>query len=86
LLCIEWSVRTRIGKLYYAGDSKLHIASTHQTFGGLNLMAGILVFSSVNEALRAGFHVYDRTNCGYLVRFRTARGWALAVAHDGSPE
>jgi hypothetical protein len=45
-------------------------------------MAGILVFSSVNEALRAGFEVYDRTENGYLVRSRTVRGWALAVVHD----
>jgi hypothetical protein len=42
-------------------------------------MAGIIVFTSVNEALRAGFEVYDRTSDGYLVRIRTARGWALAV-------
>lgn len=44
-------------------------------------MAGILVFSSVNEALRAGFEVYDRTEYGYLVRSRTASGWVLAVVH-----
>jgi hypothetical protein len=44
-------------------------------------MAGIMVFSSVSEALRAGFQVYDRTSYGYLVRTRTERGWALAVVH-----
>jgi hypothetical protein len=44
-------------------------------------MAGILVFSSVNEALRAGFEIYDRTDSGYLVRCRTARGWALGIVH-----
>jgi hypothetical protein len=49
-------------------------------------MAGILVFSSVNEALRAGFHVYDRTDYGYLVRSRTARGWALAIVDVVSPQ
>jgi hypothetical protein len=42
-------------------------------------MAGIMVFSSVSEALRAGFQVYDRTSGGYLIRTRTVRGWALAV-------
>jgi len=45
-------------------------------------VAGILVFSSVDDALRAGFHVYDRTNRGYLARCRTALGWALAVVHE----
>ena len=47
-------------------------------------MAGILVFQTVTDALRAGFHVYDRTSDGYLVRTRTARGWALAVVHVGN--
>jgi hypothetical protein len=44
-------------------------------------MAGIVVFSSVSEALRAGFQIYDRTSSGYLVRMRTARGWALALVY-----
>lgn len=44
-------------------------------------MAGILVFSSLDEALRAGFEVYDRTDYGYLVRSRTPRGWALALVY-----
>jgi hypothetical protein len=48
-------------------------------------MAGITIFSSVSEALRAGFQIYDRTNSGYLVRTRTARGWALAVVNVVSP-
>jgi Ca2+-binding EF-hand superfamily protein len=48
-------------------------------------MAGIMVFSSVSEALRAGFQVYDRTRDGYLVRTRTARGWALAVVKVADP-
>jgi hypothetical protein len=38
-----------------------------------------LVFSSVAEALRAGFELYDRTEGGYLVRRRTVRGWALGI-------
>jgi hypothetical protein len=49
-------------------------------------MACITIFSSVSEALRAGFQVYDRTSYGYLVRTRTARGWALAVVHVIEPE
>jgi hypothetical protein len=61
----------------YAGDSKSNIASTYRRLK--YEMAGILVFSSVGEALRAGFEVYDRTNTGYLVRCRTARGWALGI-------
>ena len=49
-------------------------------------MAGILVFSSVDEALRAGFEVYERTYYGYLVRSRTTRGWAFAEVHLGVAE
>jgi hypothetical protein len=44
-----------------------------------NPMAGIMVFSSISEALRAGFEVCDRTSRGCLVRTRTSRGWALAI-------
>ncbi len=40
---------------------------------------GILVFRSVREALDAGYHIYGRTDDGYLARLRTERGWALAV-------
>jgi hypothetical protein len=42
-------------------------------------MQGILTFQSLGQALRAGYHVYDRTADGYLVRTRTPRGWALAL-------
>ena len=42
-------------------------------------MAGIVTFTSIQEALRAGFQVYDKTSEGYLVRTRTRAGWALAV-------
>jgi hypothetical protein len=42
-------------------------------------MAGLMVFDSLADALRAGFQIYDRTQDGYLVRTRTAQGWALAV-------
>jgi Ca2+-binding EF-hand superfamily protein len=43
------------------------------------VMAGIVSFTSLPEAIRAGFQVYDRTSDGYLVRTRTSVGWALAV-------
>ncbi|MBV8244574.1 MAG: hypothetical protein JOZ38_01495 [Candidatus Eremiobacteraeota bacterium] len=42
-------------------------------------MAGIVTFGSVDTALRAGYHVYDRTNDGILVRKETPFGFALAV-------
>ncbi|MGH7736601.1 MAG: hypothetical protein ACREMP_01835 [Candidatus Tyrphobacter sp.] len=42
-------------------------------------MAGIMVFKSLAEALRAGYQVYDRTSDGYLVRTRTNAGWAIAL-------
>ena len=42
-------------------------------------MQAILTFQSVGQALRAGYHIYDRTSDGYLVRARTPRGWALAM-------
>jgi hypothetical protein len=43
-------------------------------------MQGLLIFKSLTEALRAGFHVYDRTSDGYLMRTRTPKGWAFAFA------
>lgn len=42
-------------------------------------VAGIMIFKSLAEALRAGYQVYDRTSDGYLVRTRTAAGWAIAL-------
>jgi hypothetical protein len=42
-------------------------------------MAGIVTFTSVAQALNAGYHVYDRYERGYLVRTRTAGGYALAL-------
>jgi len=44
-------------------------------------MAGLLVFRSLADALRAGFQIYDRTHDGYLVRTKTPTGWAMAVVH-----
>lgn len=37
------------------------------------------VFTSLAEALRQGFTVYERTATGYLMRIRTAGGFALAL-------
>jgi|GEM_PF-405588 len=47
--------------------------------GKENEMPGIMVFKTLADALRAGYHVYDRTDHGYLVRTRTAAGWAMAI-------
>ncbi len=49
------------------------------TAGKENEMPGIMVFKTLADALRAGYHVYDRTDHGYLVRTRTAAGWAMAI-------
>ena len=42
-------------------------------------MSGIVTFRSLAEALKAGYHVYDRTATGYIVRVKTSAGWALAL-------
>lgn len=42
-------------------------------------MAGLTVFKSLAEAIKAGYQVYDKTSFGYLVRTRTAVGWAMAI-------
>jgi hypothetical protein len=47
--------------------------------GGYDKMAGLMVFKSLADALRAGFQIYDRTSDGYLVRTRTSNGWAIAL-------
>jgi hypothetical protein len=39
---------------------------------------GLLTFSTLMDALEAGYQIYDRTPEGYLVRTRTHAGWALA--------
>ncbi len=46
---------------------------------GSKNMAGLMVFKSLADALRAGFQIYDRTQEGYLVRTRTEHGWAMAL-------
>ena len=45
-------------------------------------MQGLQSFSSLSEALNAGFEVYDLLPAGYLVRTRTAAGWALAIVRS----
>lgn len=42
-------------------------------------MAGVMVFKSLADALRAGYQIYGRTQDGYLVRTRTSAGWAMAL-------
>jgi hypothetical protein len=42
-------------------------------------MPGIVVFHSLRDALKAGYHVYDRTERAILVRTRTRQGWAMAM-------
>ena len=42
-------------------------------------MTGVVVFNSVADALKAGYHIYGKTEDGYLARLRTQGGWALAL-------
>lgn len=42
-------------------------------------MAGVTVFRSMAEAVRAGYQQHQNIDIGYLVRTRTTRGWALAI-------
>ena len=42
-------------------------------------MRGLTTFPTLDAAINAGYHVYDRTPHGYVVRTRTLAGWALAV-------
>ena len=44
-------------------------------------MQGITVFRNLPEALRAGYHVYDRTPNGYVMRTRRNGTWALAIVN-----
>jgi hypothetical protein len=45
-------------------------------------MQGILCFPTIEEAIRAGFTLYDRTPQGYIVRQLTPAGWALAIVGE----
>jgi hypothetical protein len=49
-------------------------------------MTGMVVFKSLADALRAGYQVYDRTKTGYVVRMRTAAGWAMALVDFGDAD
>lgn len=40
---------------------------------------GIVVFPSLTAAIHAGYQVEQPTQTGYLVRTRTADGWARAL-------
>lgn len=42
-------------------------------------MQGLTTFPTLSAAIHAGYHVYDRTSKGYLMRTRTSAGWALAL-------
>lgn len=42
-------------------------------------MQGLTTFPTLDNAIKAGYHVYDRTPTGYLMRTRTSGGWALAI-------
>lgn len=44
-------------------------------------MAGVVVFKRLSDALQFGYSVYDRTPNGYLLRMRTASGWAMAIVN-----
>jgi hypothetical protein len=44
--------------------------------------SGIVVFPTLAEAVRYGFHEYARTSDGYFVRTRTSAGWALALVKE----
>ena len=57
----------------------MHGAGGTGVAGKENEMPGIMVFKTLADALRAGYSVYDRTDHGYLVRTRTASGWAMAI-------
>lgn len=48
-------------------------------------MSGLVVFTSLREALNAGYHIYGRSERGYLARLRTEHGWALALIECASP-
>jgi hypothetical protein len=65
------------------GTAVLFVDSSTASFDGAdqgeNEMPGIQVFKTLADALRAGYHVYDRTTDGYLVRTRTTSGWAMAL-------
>jgi hypothetical protein len=63
----------------YAAAERIEYTTSANGAGEENEMPGIVTFKTLADALRAGYHVYDRTDHGYLVRTRTASGWAMAI-------
>jgi hypothetical protein len=49
-------------------------------------MQGIQCFTALEDAIRAGFSLYDRTPSGYIVRASTPRGYALALVNTGKEQ
>jgi hypothetical protein len=47
------------------------------------MMQGIMTFSTLEQALRAGFQICGHTDHGILVRSKTMSGWVLAIV-DGT--
>jgi hypothetical protein len=43
---------------------------------------GVMIFRKLDDALRNGFQVYEKTSYGYLVRTHTAKGMAFALVQD----
>lgn len=56
-------------------------AAVHEivTAKEVTTMKGLTTFPTLDAAINAGYHVYDRTARGYVVRTRTFAGWALAL-------
>jgi hypothetical protein len=54
----------------------LGITSPHRRSA---IMAGVLVFTSLAAALKAGFRVVDRNDDGYTVATNTAQGQQMAL-------
>ena len=40
---------------------------------------GIMIFKTIEDAIKAGFHMYDKTSDGYIVRTKTDHGMAMAL-------
>ena len=41
---------------------------------------GVLIFSSLADAIRLGYQIYDKTKDGYLLRTKNSDGlWAMAL-------
>ncbi|MGD0475885.1 MAG: hypothetical protein ABSB70_22070 [Candidatus Velthaea sp.] len=45
-------------------------------------MQGLVLFISLADAIRAGYQIVDQTPDGYVVRTKTAAGWAMALIRD----